>query len=96
MRMSANIGMNSDRINKLLFLAVEVVEVVFPQLLHIFRIDPSVAIRRLLNEHHRRQIVKVPIRGYLDQSRLLPLLQRRHPMVGMLAVVYRHPGVSGA
>jgi hypothetical protein len=31
------------------------------------RIDEAVAVRRLLDEHHRRQVVEIPARRDLDQ-----------------------------
>jgi hypothetical protein len=38
------------------------------------------AVRRLLDEHHRRQIVYVPVGAYLHQIDLLAALQRMHPI----------------
>lgn len=44
MRMATDIRMNSDRIAKLLFLAVKVVEVVAPEIFDVARVDPAVTV----------------------------------------------------
>lgn len=54
MRPSRNIRVDSNREDKLIILAVEVVKMVAPDILHIPRVDKAMAIRRILDEHHRR------------------------------------------
>lgn len=54
MRPSRNIWMDSNREDKLIILAVEVIEMVAPDILHVPRVDKAMAIRRVLDEHHRR------------------------------------------
>lgn len=54
MRMPTYIWMHRHWEHKLVILAVEVVELVHPQLLYIPRVDPSMTVGSLLDEHHRR------------------------------------------
>src|SRR2546430_11188625 len=42
-------------------------------------VDEAVAVRRRLDEHHRRQVVQIPAGRDLDQLRLPPAHERLHP-----------------
>ena len=69
---------------RVVHLAVDPVELVAPHLLDVARVDEAVAVRAGLDEHHRRQVVEVPVRRDLDQVGLLAAHQRLHPLVGRL------------
>ena len=67
MRSARDIRMDRDWGDKFVILAVEVVEMVAPYVFDVARIDESMTIRRLFDEHHRRQIIDVPIGRNLNQ-----------------------------
>lgn len=90
-----DIRMNRDGKDELIVLPVEVVEVVPPQILCISCIDEPVTVGRLLDEHVRRQIIQIPVRRNLNQTCILSLDQRFHPLLGFLAVVDLGPCVVG-
>lgn len=50
-------------------------------------------IRRILDEHHWRQVINVPIPGDLYKSSILAADQRLHPGLRFLAIVYLGPSV---
>jgi hypothetical protein len=50
------------------------------RILQMPRIDEAMAVRRLPDEHHRRQIVHVPVGADLHQIDLLAALQGVHPV----------------
>ena len=60
--------------DRIVVFAIDPIELVAPHLLDIAWIDEAVAVRRLLDEHHRRQIVSVPIRRNLDEISFLAAL----------------------
>lgn len=66
-RTTRHVGMNCQWKNKVVILAIKVVKMVAPNVLHISCVYKSMAVGSILDEHHRRQIVKVPCR----QSQLL-------------------------
>ena len=92
--MPAHVRMDRDGEAKLVVLAVEVVEVVAPQVLHVARVDPPVRVRCLLDKHHRRQVVQVPVSGDLDKAGGGARLERLHPVRGRLGVVDWGPAVA--
>lgn len=49
------------------------------------------AIRRLLDEQHRWQIIQIPIARDLHQPSLIPPLQRLHPRLRPLAIINLGP-----
>src|SRR5262245_12413926 len=53
-------------------------------------------VRRLLDEHHRRQVIEIPVRWDLDKIRLLPSHQRLHPLRCGSSVVDLRPAVANA
>ena len=81
---------------KVLLLAVEVVEVVSPQVLHVARVHPPVAVGRFLNEHHRREVVQVPVRGDFYKARLRTGFEGVHPVGRVFTVVDGGDGVAGS
>ena len=93
-RMSRHIRMHSHSEAELIFFAVEIVKVIPPQVFHIPRIYPSVRVRRFLNEHHRWQIIQVPIGWYLHKPCLLTSLERMHPVRRVLRVVDGRPRIA--
>lgn len=77
-------------------LAIEVVKVVFPELLDGALVDPAVRVGYGFHEHHGREIVEVPVCGDLNEARGLAFFERVHPGVRGLVVVDFGPGVAGA
>ena len=53
------------------------------------------AVRRALDEHHRRQIVEVPAPGNVDQIGFFAPHQRLHPLFRVLGIVDLRPAVPG-
>lgn len=92
MRSTRNIRMDRQRKNKLVMLAVKVIKVVTPNVFHVAGVDEAVAVGRLLDEHHGRQVVEVPICRDLDQARVNACLEGLHPFAGLLGVVDFRPG----
>ena len=88
--------MNGHREAKILLLPIKVIEMIAPQILHIAGIHPAVRVRRVLDEHHRRQVVEIPIRGDFDEGALRTGLQGVHPVRGVFGVVDWGPGVADA
>lgn len=54
MWMAADVRVHGYREHEFFFLAVEVVELVFPQVLNVPWVDPAVRVRGFLDEHHLR------------------------------------------
>lgn len=96
MRPPRNIRMNRNRENELIILAVKVIKVIAPDILNISRIHEPMTIGGLFNEHHRRQVIEVPVSGDLDEPGILAANQRLHPGLGLLLVVNLGPGIAGA
>ena len=93
---AAHVGVDRHRVDGVVVLAVDPVELVEPELLDVARVDEAVAVRRRLDEHHRRQVVQVPAGRDLDQVGLLAALERHHPLLGLLRVVDLRPRVADA
>lgn len=88
--------MNGNRENKLIILPIEIIKMIPPNILNIPRIHKPMAIRRALDEHHRRQIVNVPVRRDLHETRLLAVDHGLHPLVRFFGVVDFGPCVARA
>jgi hypothetical protein len=86
--------MNRDREHGVIVFAVDPVELVAPHLLDIARVDEAMAVRRLLDEQHWRQIVEIPARRDLDQVGCLAALQRHHLRRRLLRIVDLGPAVA--
>ena len=95
MRVSANIRMNRHGIAKVIVLTVKVIEVVPPEILDVFRINPAVRVGRFLDEHHGRQVIEIPVCRDLDKASIRTLFERLHPSFGVFAVVDFTPLVTG-
>ena len=80
--------------DRVVLLAVDVVELVAPDLLEVPRVDEAVAVRRALDEHHRREVVEVPARRDLDQVGLLAARRAASSTRPGLRVVDLRPRVS--
>ena len=74
--------------------AVDPVELVAPHFFQVTRVDETVAVGGFFDEHHRRQVVEVPVGRDLYQVSFFAAHQRFHPGVGVLAVVDLGPGVA--
>src|SRR6266545_1725262 len=94
LRLAAHVRVDRHREDGVVVLAVHVVELVEPELLDVARVDEAVAVRRGLDEHHRRQVVEVPARRNLDQVGFLAAHERLHPLLRLLRVVDLRPRVS--
>ena len=94
--MPAHVRVNSHREAKIVVLAVEIIKVVSPQLLDVFGIHPSVTVGRFFDEHHRWQVVEVPIGWDLDQTGMRAGNEGFHPVRRVFAVIDWGPGVAGA
>ncbi len=81
--MTANVGMDSDRKHEVVLLPVVVVELIHPQFLDISRIDPTVGVGRLLDEHHRRQIVSGSLVSKQDTPESMPLSTHKYQLAGI-------------
>lgn len=88
--------MNRDWEDEFIVLAVEVVEMVSPDVFHVSSINKPVAVGRRFDEHHRRKVVYVPISRNLDEASLLSLDKWLHPFLRLLGVVDLRPSVSSA
>ena len=53
-------------------------------------------VRGFFDEHHRRQIVDVPVGGDIDEIDFLAMLEGFHPFVGLLGIVDQRPAVADA
>lgn len=96
MRPPTNIRMNRNRKDKLIILPVKIIKMIPPNILDIPRIHKPMTIGRTLDKHHWRQIVNVPIRWDLHETRLLAVDHGFHPLVCLFVVVNFGPGIAGA
>src|SRR5690242_6997465 len=78
MRPARYVRMDRYRKDRVVVFAINPVELVAPHLLDVARIDEAVAVRGLFNKEHRRQVVEIPARGYLDQVSFPAAPQRHH------------------
>ena len=96
MRPPTNIRMNRNRENKLIILPIEIIKMIPPDIFNIPRIHKPMTIRRALDEHHRRQIVNVPVRRDLHETCFFAVDHGFHPLVCLFGIVDFGPGVAGA
>ena len=94
--MTAHVRMNGHRIAKVIVFPVEIIEVVPPEVLDVLRVHPAVRVGRFLDEHHRWQVIEVPVRGDLDKAGIGTLFERLHPIFRVLAVIDFTPFIAGA
>src|SRR5690606_31859377 len=67
LRATRDVRVDRDGKNRVVVFAVDPVELIAPHLLDMAGIDEAMAIGRLLDEHHGRQVIKIPVGGDLDQ-----------------------------
>lgn len=96
MRPAGDIRMDGNREDELVVLAIEIVKVVSPDILDIAGIHEPMAVGSRLDEHHRRQVVNVPVGWDFHQTRVVAFNHGLHPFVGLLGVVDFGPAVPGA
>src|SRR5215213_5972751 len=94
LRPAAHVWVDGQAVRCVVHLAIDPVELVAPQLLDVARVDEAVGVRRALDEHHRRQVVEVPVAPNLDEVYLLTTHQRLHPLLGRFGVVDLRPRVA--
>src|SRR6266436_686401 len=89
-----DIGVNGDGEHRIVIFAIDPVELIAPGLLKVARTDEAVTVRALLDEHHRRQIVEIPVRRHFDEISLVAALQRHHPFLRLLGIVDLGPAIA--
>ena len=85
---TADVGMDGHRKAKVVVFSVEIIKVVTPQIFHVARIDPSVAVGHFLDEHHWRKIIQIPIGRNFNEPGRWPPFQRFHPGRRVFVIVY--------
>jgi hypothetical protein len=96
MRSSRHIGVNGHGEDEFVIFAVEIVKMIAPEVLDVARIDPTMAVGRILDEHHGRKVVKVPVGRDFHEASLLTKLHRFHPLLRRLGVVDLGPCIAGS
>jgi len=94
LRMSREIGVEIDGEYGMVQLPVDPVELVAPHLFQLSWVDPAMTVGVGLDEHHRRQVIEVPVRRNLDQIGLLAADQRLHPVLGIRGIIDFGPGLT--
>src|SRR4051794_13422997 len=94
LRPARDVRMDGKRVHRVVHLPVYPVELVSPHLLYVPRVDEAVAIGRAFYEHHRRQVVQIPVTADLDQIYLLTAHERLHPLACRLGVVDLGPRIA--
>lgn len=92
---AGHVGVDGEGDDAVVLLPVDPVELVAPHLLDLARVDEAVGVGAALDEHHRGQVVEVPVRRDFDEVGLLAADQRLHPVVcAGQRVVDRRPLVA--
>src|SRR5262245_16862619 len=86
--------MDGESEDSIVHLAIDPVELLLPQILDVARIHEAVAVWRLFYEHHRRQVIRVPIGANLDEVDLLAVLEWMHPLLRLLGIIDDIPVVA--
>src|SRR5580700_1701305 len=94
LRPAANVRMDGEAERGIVHLAVDPVELLAPQVLDVARIDKAVTVRGFFDEHHRRQIVDVPVCGNFNEIDFLAVLKGFHPVFRMLGIVDQRPAIA--
>src|ERR671932_2673006 len=94
LRPARDVRVYGETVHRVVHLAVDPVELVAPQVFDVPRVHEAVAIGGVLDEHHGRQVVQVPVRGDLDEVYLLASLERLHPLGGGLRIIDLGPRVA--
>src|SRR4051812_38200128 len=96
LRPAGYVGMDGKREYRVIHFPIDPVELIAPHFLEVSWIDEAVGVRRLLDEHHRRQVVQIPASRYFDQVRLHAALQRLHPFPRFFGIIDQRPAVADA
>ena len=94
LRTARHIGVDGKGEDGIIHLAVHPIELVAPHFFDVTRVDEPVRVRGLFHEHHRRQIVDIPVGCDIDEVDFLAVLQGMHPFLGGLGIIYRVPAVA--
>lgn len=94
MRSPRYIWMDCHRENELVVFAIKVVKMIAPNVLDVSSVYKTMTVGCFLDEHHRRQVIQVPIRWNLDQTRAGPYIKGFHPRLGILGIVNFGPRCS--
>src|SRR5271165_2985999 len=94
LRPTAHVRVYGHRENAVVHLTVDPVELFPPHVLDVGRADEAVAVRDLLHEQHRWQVVHIPVGADPDEVDLFSVHHRPHPLLGALGVVDHGPGVA--
>ena len=94
LRSATDVGVNRHGEHGVVELSVDPVELIAPHLFDVARVHKAMTIRRFFDEHHRRQIIEIPVGGDLDEVRLFPTHQRSHPLRRRPRVVDFRPAIA--
>src|ERR1700722_3136606 len=94
LRATTHVRMDGEAERRIVHLAVDPVELLAPQVLDVARIDKAVTVRGFFDEHHRRQIVDVPVCGNFNEIDFLTVLKGFHPVFSLLGIVDQRPAVA--
>src|SRR5581483_12259788 len=67
LRTSAHVRVNSHGKHCVVVLSINPIKLISPHLLNVAGVDETVTIGRFFNEHHRRQVIQIPVRRNLDE-----------------------------
>ena len=96
LRSAADIRVDGHREHGVVIFTIDPVELITPYLLDVAGVHKAVAVGRLLDKHHRREVVEVPVGRDLDERGLLTAHQRFHPLGRGSGVVNLRPAVTDA
>src|SRR6266566_3706955 len=80
----------------IVILTVHPIELVSPHLFDIAGVDETMTIGRLLNEHHRWEVIEMPVGRNIDEIGLMAPDEWLHPLLGALRVVNFRPAITSA
>src|SRR5580692_13058772 len=86
--------MNSDRVNRIVVMAIQPIKMIEPDLAEILTSHPTVAIRKFFDKHSGWGIVKMPTDRKFDDIHFLSRLPRLHPVAGPFRVVDFGPTIA--
>ena len=94
LRTAGHIRMDGHGEDGVIHFPVNPVELISPYVLEVPRIDETVGVGCLLDEHHWRQVIEIPASRDLDQGRLYATFQGFHPFLRLLGVIDEGPAVA--
>src|SRR5262249_35068827 len=86
--------MNSNRVNRIVVVAVQPIKVIKPDLTKGLTGHPAVAIREFFYKHGRWGVVKMPTDWEFDDIHFRPPPPRLHPVACFFFLVYFGPTVA--